>query len=157
MFIVVHLLNNYLDKNLKQIHLYWIIREIIVFEYCKSKKVILIRSEGFYQRLLFYLLELDKTKISFIENFLIKRVPNIDKVIILQTTKKESIKTTQKRRKGFKFDNETILSFDNVKLLISNLNKIKKFLNKKNKKQLICLRKYENFKKIFNNINNECS
>ncbi|WP_075522621.1 hypothetical protein [Candidatus Pelagibacter communis] len=148
-FTIIHLSNKTLDKNKKNLHFYWIVREIIAFEYCNKFGKVLIRSEGFHQRFLFYLINIGKTKISNSEMILLKLIPIPDKIVMISISKNKSIFLTKKRKKGFKYDAN---SLNKINHTIKILKQIKKFFLENHKFKLIYLKDLKNEKLLIKNL-----
>lgn len=152
LFLIFHHYNKSLDKTWKERHYRWILKEIIFYEYCKDSDIILIRSEGLHQRLLFYLATKIESNFNLLERLFLSYTPVPNKLVMIDISINESIKITSKRQKGFKFDKKTISMLPKQKKI---LKEIKNILIKSNKNNFIIIRsnkpkKYLN--KYFNKL-----
>ena len=152
-YIVALIFVNFFNKNLendwKSRHYRWMTKEITMFEYCNNMNRVLIRSEGLHQRLLFYLKGKSKNKFNFFENLLIKYTPVPNKLIMIDISKKESIKNTNERQKGFKHNKKTLKELDRQIYII---NKIKIFLKKNNRSNFILIKSRKGKSNLINNL-----
>ena len=131
-------------------HRKWMINEIILYEYCKKGNRILIRSEGLHHRLLFFLIGIDKKNFNFFEKMLIRSTPIPDKLIMIEISKKQSIKNTIKRNNGFKYDDYTKF---NLKKQYFILHMIKKFFKKFYKSNFIYIKKIKFHSETIKSLN----
>ena len=145
----LHFFNKNLDKTWKSRHLYYLKNEFLKYQFYKSKNIVLINSEGFHHRAIFYLFgKLRKNDNEYkITKLFLRYIPKPDYLVLVQADRKNSIKSTQKRKKGFKYDAKTL---DEIQTNIKTINFIKKIVNKDKKINLIELNRKNSINKNLN-------
>tara|TARA_B100001063_G_scaffold194157_1_gene185654 strand:- start:932 stop:1594 length:663 start_codon:yes stop_codon:yes gene_type:complete len=144
-----HFFNKNLDRIWKSRHLYYLKNEFLKYQFYKSKNIVLINSEGFHHRAIFYLLGklIDNDKGHKIAKLLLSNIPKPDYLVLVQTDKKNSIKSTQKRKRGFKYDAKTLKE---IQTNIKTITFIKKIVRKDKKINLIELNRKNSINKNLN-------
>jgi hypothetical protein len=153
LYVSILIFLNFSNKSLstvwKKRHFFWIIREMIVLEYCNYKNYSLLRSEGLHHRLLFYLTCIKKGYLNLFANLLIKFTPVPDLLIMLKISKKKSIKLVHLRNNGYKYGKKEIKEFDSRRLI---LKRIKNFFYKNNKQNFIYIENKRHQNKFLKNL-----
>lgn len=150
-FETINLLYSSEEKtSLKKRYFYYFYNEIALRSYFDfyQQKCIYVNSEGFLYRTQFYFKKkFNKMKLI---NYL-KKLPKVDVLILINSSKYQNIKRTIKRKKEYKYSKEHIKNYENDFQL---LKKIGNFYNNKKTKYLIFNNKKNNIKKNLDNIYN---
>ena len=135
--------------SLKRRHFYFFYNEMALRAYYNffNKSCVFVNSEGFLYRTHFYFKKnLTNKKLV---NYL-KRIPNIDIIIFINSSKKQNIQRVDKRKNEYKYSEVDLNDYDkNYKLL----NKIVNSYKNKNTKLIVFDNKNKDTKKNLQNIN----
>ena len=119
------------DKSKESIkrHFYFFLRELIAYQALKKNNKVILNSEGFFYRLVFYFNNLKNKKNL---NKLIKIInfqPRVKILIFINSYKKINILRANKRNNGFFYTNDSLNEYDiknkNLKILANYLKKSK--------------------------------
>jgi len=151
----IQVLNIFFNRKLKdrdsRKHFYYFINEASLRIYHKYKKKIIINSEGFRYRSVYYLNFLKKNFFVYDTKKFVKLLPKVHLLIFIDSSKKINLKRSKKRKNGYKYTSKDLKDYSKNKKIIKKIcmetkkNAIVFKITKSNKKK--------NLKKIFNIIN----
>lgn len=131
---------NFENKETRK-HFYYFINEASLRIYQDYKKKIVINSEGFRYRAVYYLYSLrNKLNKNYLKKF-INKSPEIHLIIYVESNKKINIKRSRKRKSGYKYSNQDLVSYsEKIKIIKKICSETKKKavvikITKKNQKK----------------------
>ena len=110
------------NKEFKK-HFYYFKNEAALRIYHEIKKEIIINSEGFRHRAIYFIHENLKINKDFLYKNYINSLPKIDILIYIRSNKRLNISRSKKRKKSFKYNLEEIKIYKNKENIIKKITK----------------------------------